>query len=61
VQEGQRRHSKSRGLYLFYMERETKIINWEQDFFVQNSILSAVKRVEFFSDRMSYSSERSLM
>jgi hypothetical protein len=39
----------------FSMEKETKIINWEQDFFCtpQNSI-SAVKRVEFVSDRVSY-------
>jgi hypothetical protein len=30
------------------MEKETKIINWEQD------LLSAFKRVEFVSDMMSY-------
>ena len=30
------------------MEKETKIINWEQD------VVSAVKRVEFVSDRISY-------
>jgi hypothetical protein len=30
---GQREHSKSRGLNIFFsMEKETKIINWEQDF-----------------------------
>jgi len=29
-------------------------------FFVHHRIISAVKRVEFISDRMSYSSERSL-
>jgi len=34
------------------MDKETKI-NWEQDFFIQYRILSAVKRVEFVSDRMS--------
>jgi len=31
-----------------------KIINWEQVFFVQRRIISAVKRVEFVSDRFSY-------
>ena len=28
---GQRGHSKSRGLLFFSMEKEMKIINWEQD------------------------------
>ena len=36
------------------MEKETKIINWEQDFFVQHRIISAVKIVEFVSDRVTY-------
>jgi len=31
-----------------------KIINWEQVFFVHCRIVSAVKRVEFVSDRLSY-------
>ena len=31
-----------------------KIISWEQVLFVQQSIASAVKRVEFVSDRLSY-------
>jgi len=35
------------------MEKETKI-DWEQDFFVHHRIVSAVQRVEFVSDRMSY-------
>jgi len=35
------------------MEKETKIINWEQDFFVHHRIVSGVKR-EFVSNRMSY-------
>jgi hypothetical protein len=37
------------------MEKEKKISNWEQDFFlVHHSIVSAIKRVEFVSDRVSY-------
>jgi len=35
------------------MDKQTKTINWEQDFFIQYRILSAAKRVEFVSDRMS--------
>jgi hypothetical protein len=31
-----------------------RIMNWVQDFFVYKRIISAVKRVEFVSDRMSY-------
>jgi len=30
------------------------MVNWEQDFFVHHRIVSAVKRVEFVSDRTSY-------
>jgi hypothetical protein len=36
------------------MEREMKIISWKQAFFVHQGIASAVKRVEFVSDRVSY-------
>jgi hypothetical protein len=36
------------------MEKETKIVNWEQDFFVHHRIASELKRVEFVSDRLSY-------
>jgi hypothetical protein len=36
------------------MEKETKIIKGEQDFFVHKGIFSAVKRVEFVSDSMLY-------
>ena len=42
------------GDYNFSMEKETKIINWEQDFFVHHRIISAVKTAEFVSDRVSY-------
>jgi hypothetical protein len=31
-----------------------KIVNWEQGFFVHHRTVSAVKRVEFVSDRVSY-------
>ena len=31
-----------------------KIISWEQGFFLHYRIVSAVKRVEFVSDRVSY-------
>ena len=29
---GQTGHGKSRGLYFFSVKKETKIINWEQEF-----------------------------
>jgi hypothetical protein len=35
------------------MEKEMKIINWEQGFFVHHRIVSAVK-TEFVSDRVPY-------
>jgi hypothetical protein len=38
---------------VFYMEKEMIIIRWEQDF-VHQRITSAVKRVEFVSDMLSY-------
>jgi hypothetical protein len=37
-----------------YMEKEMKVINWEQFSFVHQILVSATKRVEFVSDRMSY-------
>jgi hypothetical protein len=40
------------GILLFSMEKETKIVNWEQDIFVHHRILSAVKRVELVSNGM---------
>ena len=36
------------------MEKETKIISWEHNFFVHHRIISTVKRVKFVSDTMSY-------
>ena len=41
------------GTYILPMEKEAKIINWEQDLFVHHSIKSAVERVECVNDRMS--------
>jgi len=48
---GERRNGKSEGFY-FSCGKETKIINWEQDFFHHRTV-SAVKREEYVSDRMS--------
>jgi hypothetical protein len=42
------------GDYIFSVVKETKIINWEKNFFVHHRMVSAVKRVEFVSDRTSY-------
>ena len=39
---------------IFRTENEMKIINLEHNFFVHYTIVSAVKRVEFVSSRMSY-------
>jgi hypothetical protein len=36
------------------MEMGMRIMNWVQDVVVHKRIISAVKRVEFVSDRMSY-------
>jgi len=41
------------GIIILSMEKGTKI-NCDKDFFANNRIISAVKRVEFVSDRMSY-------
>ena len=38
---------------IFSTENKMKIISWEQDLFEHQRIASAVKRVEFVSDRMS--------
>jgi len=42
------------GDYIFTMATESKIIHWEQDFIVHHGIVSAVKRVECVSNRVSY-------
>ena len=39
---------------IFSTGNEMKIINWKQVFFVHRRIVSAVKRAEFVSDRLSY-------
>jgi hypothetical protein len=39
---------------IFSREKETKIINWEQDFFVHHRTVSAVTTVDFVSDSMLY-------
>jgi hypothetical protein len=48
---GQGGHGKRRILYIS-MEKEMKTINWGQDFCIPKA--SAVKRVQFVSDRMSH-------
>ena len=50
---GQSGHSKSRGLYFFLWKRKRNH-QWGTGFFVHHRIVSAVKRVEFVSDRVSY-------
>jgi hypothetical protein len=46
--------TKPASQYTFSMGREIRITNWVQVFFVHKRIMSAVKRVEFVSDRISY-------
>jgi hypothetical protein len=36
------------------MEKRMRTMNWVEGFFVHKRIISAVKRVEFVNDRMSY-------
>jgi hypothetical protein len=49
-----RRLGGTKGAIIFSMEKEMKIISWEQVFFVHHRIAPAIKRVEFVSDRVSY-------
>ena len=53
-------HRKSRGLYLFIWKRKQKS-SIGTGFFVHHRIVSAFQRVEFVTDRMSYTSESLLM
>ena len=50
---GQRGHGESRGLSFFSMEMKRKL-SIGNGSFCTDRIVSAVKRVEFVSDRMSY-------
>ena len=50
---GQRGHCKSRGLYFFLWKRKGKSSVWNR-IFVHHRIVSALKREEFVSERMSY-------
>jgi hypothetical protein len=56
----EQRGQYKQGIIVFYRGKELKITSWEQGF-VHHRIVSAVNRVEFVSDRVSYSSERSLV
>jgi hypothetical protein len=40
--------------YTLFMERGIRTTNWIQCLFVHKRIISAIKRVEFVIDRMSY-------
>jgi hypothetical protein len=50
---GQRTDCKSRGVYFLLWQRAGKSLIGNT-FFVQQRIVSAIKRVRFVSDRMSY-------
>jgi len=51
---GQRGHREEQGIIFYSMEKETRNIIWEHVSFVHHRIIPAVKRVEFFSDMISY-------
>jgi hypothetical protein len=40
--------------YTFLMEKEIRTIGYGHVFFIHKKIISAVRKVEFISDRMSY-------
>jgi hypothetical protein len=42
------------------IERALRTVNWVQGFFVHKRIISAPKRFEFVTDRMSYTTLRSV-
>ena len=46
--------SVTAGDYDFFYGKGNEIINWGQVFFAHRRIVSALKRVEFVSDRLSY-------
>jgi len=52
--------SQSRGLNFFNKKKESKIINWGQDFLYITESYQQLTEL-FVSDRMSYSSERLLV
>ena len=56
--DGTKGTQKEQGIIIFSMEEEMKIINREQDFFVHHRTVSAVKRVEFVSNRVTYILQR---
>jgi hypothetical protein len=45
---------KGQRIIRFSVEKRMKSISYGQNFFVHKGIISAVRRVEFVSDRMSY-------
>jgi hypothetical protein len=52
--DGRGRALKRRRIIRFAMERGMKIISLGTGFFIHKRIISAVRRVELVSDRMSY-------
>jgi hypothetical protein len=46
------RRDKEQGIVFFCVEEETRVINLGTGVFVHHRVVSAVKRVEFISDRM---------
>jgi len=50
---GTKKALQEQGIIISSIEKETNVINWEQDF-VHHRILLAGKRVEFVNGGMSY-------